>query len=238
VLWTLRAEDRSVEEVTALLDQKRRPELRGQPVIVGGKGDPNSRAVVSAASYEARRHGVHSGMPLRQASRRCPKAVFLPVDFATYAIISKQVMGILQSFSTRLEPAGLDEAFLDVSYADRPAEAIAREIKARVHAETGLTCSVGVAPNKLEPDDAWGTHLRLGGDGGRCFGHSANNRGVPRHGGTRPFDADGSHGRRLYASVGRKRPGPETGGRETLPARRHSPPISRRRGDSSWNSTS
>lgn len=133
----------------ASIEQKRRPELRGQPVVVGGSGDPRSRAVVSTASYQARPFGIHSGMPLALAYRRCPQAVFLPVDFDTYAEISRQIMAILRGFSPKVEPLGLDEAFLDVSHAEEAPESIARAIKARIMAKTGLTCSVGVAPNKL-----------------------------------------------------------------------------------------
>lgn len=133
----------------AAVEQHRRPELKGRPVIVGGRGDPNSRGVVSAASYEARRFGVRSGMPLAQAYRACPEAVFLPVDFAAYARVSRRVLAILRAYSPRIEQVGLDEAFLDVTHAEVRPEEIARAIKKQVREETGLTCSVGVAPNKL-----------------------------------------------------------------------------------------
>jgi DNA polymerase-4 len=126
------------------------PSLRGRPVIVGG--DPGGRGVVSAASYEARRFGVHSAMPLRTAQRLCPTGVFLPVRPDRYREVSERVMAIFASFTPLVEPISLDEAFLDVT-ASRTAfgsgEAIARRIKARVHDELGLTVSVGVATNKL-----------------------------------------------------------------------------------------
>jgi DNA polymerase IV len=135
----------------AAVEQRDRPELRGKPVVVGG-GGPNDRGVVSAASYEARRFGVHSAMPLRQASRLCPTAVFLPVDGVKYQGVSREVMSILRRFTPLLEPISIDEAFLDVTgsralFGD--GEAIARRIKATVASEVGLTASVGVATTKL-----------------------------------------------------------------------------------------
>lgn len=133
----------------AAIELRRRPELRGLPVVVGGRGDPTRRGVVATASYEARRFGVRSGMPLRVAWRRCPEAVFLPVDFAHYAAVSEQVKAVLREFSPALEDAGLDEAFLDLTGSARPPEAVARAIKRRVRERTGLTCSIGVGPNKL-----------------------------------------------------------------------------------------
>ena len=126
------------------------PTLRGKPVIVGG--DPDARGVVSAASYEARRFGVHSAMPLRTAQRLCPAGVFLPGRFDRYRELSAQVMSIFASFTPLVEPISLDEAFLDVTgslAAFGDGEAIARRIKERVLAETGLVVSVGVATNKL-----------------------------------------------------------------------------------------
>jgi DNA polymerase-4 len=133
----------------AAIELRRRPELRGQPVIVGGRGDPRARGVVSTATYEAREHGVRSGMPLRSAWRLCPQAVFLPVDFETYAAESARIKAMLREFSPILEDAGIDEAYLDIS--DVPGESgdIARTIKRRIREETGLSCSIGIAPNKL-----------------------------------------------------------------------------------------
>ncbi len=133
----------------AAVELRRRPELHGQPVVVGGRGDPQARGVVSAASYEARRHGIHSGMPLRTASQRCPEAVFLPVDYPTYARISEQIKVILREFSPVMEDVGIDEAFLDCTGSPGDPHTVARAIKARIRDETGLTCSIGIAPNKL-----------------------------------------------------------------------------------------
>ena len=135
----------------AAVEQRDRPELRGKPVIVGG-GGPNDRGVVSTASYEARKFGVHSAMPLRTAGRLCPQGVFLPVDGRKYQAESRRVMAILRRFTPQVQPVSIDEAFLDVT-ASRAlfgdGEAIARSIKVAVHAETGLTISVGVAATKL-----------------------------------------------------------------------------------------
>ena len=126
------------------------PSLRGRPVIVGG--DPNARGVVSAASYEARRFGVHSAMPLRTAARLCPDGVFLPGRFDRYRELSRQVMRIFASYTPLVEPISLDEAFMDVP-ASRAAfgdgETIARALKQLVLDEAGLVVSVGVATNKL-----------------------------------------------------------------------------------------
>ncbi len=134
----------------AAVEQRDRPELRGKPVIVGAS--PTGRGVVSTCSYEARKYGVHSAMPIRDAYRRCPGGVFLPVRMARYAQVSEQVMEILGRFTPAVEPLSIDEAFLDVSGCERlfgpPAE-IARQIREAVLAETGLTCSAGVAPNKF-----------------------------------------------------------------------------------------
>jgi DNA polymerase-4 len=134
----------------AAVEQRDRPELRGRPVIVGG--DPTGRGVVSAASYEARRFGVHSAMSLREAVRRCPDGVFLPVDGRRYQLASRDVMEVLRRFTPAVEPISIDEAFLDVTgslalFGD--GTAIARSIKDGVHAEVGLTASVGVATTKL-----------------------------------------------------------------------------------------
>jgi len=131
------------------VEQKRRPELVGKPVVVGGEGDPTKRGVVSTASYEARKFGIHSAMPLRTAHRLCPDAVFLPVDYEEYSRVSEEVKAILREFSPSIEDVGIDEAFLDISSIDRPSEEIAREIKKRIKDETDLTCSIGIAPNKL-----------------------------------------------------------------------------------------
>ncbi len=133
----------------AAIEQRRRPELRGKPVVVGGTGDPHMRGVVSTASYEARAYGIHSAMPLRRALRACPHAVFLPVDIAAYREVSDRLMGILREYSPRVEPMSLDEAFVDLSHRGAEVTRLAAEIKARIRAELGLTASVGVGPNKL-----------------------------------------------------------------------------------------
>src|SRR5438445_8361984 len=124
----------------ASVEVRRRPELRGKPVIVGG----GTRGVVSAASYEARKFGIRSAMPMTQALRRCPQVVVLPVDRAAYAAASEQVMAILRDVTPLVESLSLDEAFLDVSSTvrllGRPAQ-IAASIRARVSDELALTCS-------------------------------------------------------------------------------------------------
>jgi len=124
--------------------------LQGKPVIVGG--NPESRGVVSAASYEARRFGVHSAMPLAQAKRLCPHAVFVPVHFPRYVDASRRFMALLGASATVIEPMGLDEAFLDVSdvvrdYADARLHAL--DLKRRIREELGLVASVGIAPCKI-----------------------------------------------------------------------------------------
>ena len=135
----------------AAVEQRDRPELRGKPVIVGG-GGPGDRGVVSAASYEARRFGVHSAMPLRTAAALCPGAIFVPVDGRTYQRVSRQVMAILRRYTPLVEPVSIDEAFLDVTGSHAlfgDGEAIARSIKQAIREELGLTASVGVATTKL-----------------------------------------------------------------------------------------
>jgi DNA polymerase IV len=126
----------------------RRPQLRGKPVIVATGGDAASRGVVMAASYEAREFGVHSALPLATAHRRCPQAVLIPRDMAFYRRASAKVMEVLRAFSDRVEVAGLDEAYLDLSDCPAP-KARARQLKQRMRDELRLVCSVGIAPNKL-----------------------------------------------------------------------------------------
>jgi len=126
------------------------PSLRGKAVIVGGPKE--ARGVVSAASYEARAYDVHSAMPLRVAARLCPGGVFLPVRMERYLAVSRTVFGILGRFTPLVEPLSVDEAFLDLGGSERllgGPVAAARAIRAAIRAETGLTASVGVAPNKF-----------------------------------------------------------------------------------------
>ena len=134
----------------ASVEQRDRPETRGHPVIVGA--DPRGRGVVSAASYEARRFGVHSAMPISRAFRLCPKGIFLPVDMDKYAAVSREIMDVLASFTPLVEPLSIDEAFLDVT-ASRALHgdgaAIAQQIKASIRARVELAASVGVAANKF-----------------------------------------------------------------------------------------
>ncbi|HET7475487.1 MAG TPA: DNA polymerase IV, partial [Dermatophilaceae bacterium] len=132
----------------------RRPELAGRPVIVGGRGDPSERAVVSTASYEARTFGVGSGMPLRTAARRAPDAVILPVDAPAYQAASAQVMAVLRGFDVVVEVLGWDEAFLGTVTADP--ESLAQEVQAAVLAQTRLHSTVGIGDNKVRAKIATG----------------------------------------------------------------------------------
>ena len=133
----------------ASVEIRDRPELAGQPVIVGS---PSGRSVVLSASYEARKFGVRSAMPATRARRLCPQAVFIPPRRSVYSEVSKQVMAVFQSVTPLVEPLALDEAFLDVAGAQRrlgsPAW-IGAAIRRQVEAEQGVTCSVGVAPSKF-----------------------------------------------------------------------------------------
>ncbi|MGH3239554.1 MAG: DNA polymerase IV [Spirillospora sp.] len=149
--WVLHVD---LDQFIAAVEVLRHPELRGRPVVVGGDGDPTKRGVVSTASYEARAYGVHSGLPLRTAARRCPDAIFLPVDRELYESASDQVMAALRSLGVVVEVLGWDEAFLAVD-GDDP-EAMAQEIRTRVHAATGLECTVGIGQNKLQAKLATG----------------------------------------------------------------------------------
>jgi DNA polymerase-4 len=142
--WVLHVD---LDQFIAAVEVLRRPELAGRPVVVGGRGDPSERGVVSTASYEAREYGVGSGMPLRLAARKCPDAVFLPVDAPAYEAASAVVMQTLRSFDVVVEVLGWDEAFLAVE-AEEP-EAFAADIRTAVLSATGLHCSVGIGDNKL-----------------------------------------------------------------------------------------
>ena len=134
----------------ASVEQRDRPELRGLPVAVGGS--PESRGVVAAASYEARRHGVHSAMPMSQAIRLCPDLTIVPPNFAKYRSVSQQVLAILREVTPLVEPLSLDEAYLDVTenaWGEPLAVNVAKRLKAAIGETTGLTASAGVAPNKF-----------------------------------------------------------------------------------------
>jgi DNA polymerase IV len=150
--WVLHVD---LDEFIAAVEVRRRPELAGLPLVVGGRGDPTERGVVATASYAARAFGVGSGMPLRTAARRLPaEAVFLPVDKPAYDEASAEVMAVLRSFPVRVEVLGWDEAFLGADVDD--AESLARAVQAEVLAVTGLHCSVGIGDNKLQAKIATG----------------------------------------------------------------------------------
>ena len=132
----------------ASVEVARRPHLRGRPVVVAGA----ERSVVLAATYEARAFGVRSAMPVSTARRLCPQAIYIPPDHAAYRDASAQLMEILREVTTLVEPISVDEAFLDVSGARRrlgSSTSIARQIRERVQAQLGITCSVGVASSKF-----------------------------------------------------------------------------------------
>jgi len=134
-----------IDAFYASVELRRRPELRGLPVIVSGSGP---RAVVTTASYEARRFGIGSAMPTSRARRLCPDAVLIPPDFAAYREASGRVMALVRATGAEVEQAGLDEAYVDLTGMLSPRAAM-RRLVAQVHAATGLTVSVGMGPNKL-----------------------------------------------------------------------------------------
>jgi len=133
----------------AAVEEHRNPNLMGKPVVIGGGGDPLKRGVVSTANYEARKYGISSAMPLRTAYKLCLHAVFLPVDYEAYLAVSRQFKRVLLSVTPIMEDVGIDEVFLDVTDLTESSENLAKRIKAGIMEKTGLTCSVGVAPNKL-----------------------------------------------------------------------------------------
>ena len=137
----------------ASVELLRHPELRGQPVAIGGRGDPSRRGVVTTANYEARRFGIRSAMPMRTAAQLCPHCVFLPVDFDQYRRYSRRFKEALGALCATIEDRGIDEVYLDLGDSEQLAEASGRamalRLKAAVRDSTGLNCSVGVAPNKL-----------------------------------------------------------------------------------------
>jgi DNA polymerase-4 len=127
------------------VELQRRPELRGLPVVVAGSGP---RAVVTTASYEARKFGIFSATPAERARRLCPDAVFVTPDFTAYRETSRQVMEVLRAHVDRVEVVGLDEAYLDLTGLERPKAAV-RRVKSAVFERTGLVCSIGIGPSKL-----------------------------------------------------------------------------------------
>jgi DNA polymerase-4 len=142
-----------MDQFLAAVEVLRRPELVGQPVVVGGRGDPTERAVVSTASYEARQFGIRSGMPLKTAARKCPDAVFLPVDFPVYEAASAQVMDTLRAFpGAVVELLGWDEAFVGINSED--SESAAGALQAAVFDATGLHCSIGIGDTKVRAKTA------------------------------------------------------------------------------------
>ncbi|MBW9213398.1 DNA polymerase IV [Mumia sp. zg.B53] len=153
-MWVLHVD---LDQFIAAVEVLRRPELAGKPVVVGGRGDPSERGVVSTASYEAREYGVRSGMPLRTAAKKCPDAVFLPVDKPAYDAASAEVMDALRSVGTAVEILGWDEAFVAVPDAVQDADgavAFARQVQSRVLERTRLHCSVGIGDNKIRAKNA------------------------------------------------------------------------------------
>jgi nucleotidyltransferase/DNA polymerase involved in DNA repair len=143
--WVLHVD---LDQFIAAVEVLRHPELRGRPVVVGGDGDPAKRGVVATASYEAREHGVHSGLPMRTAARRSPDAVFLPADRPAYEAASAEVMNALRSLGYVTEELGWDEAFVAAD-TDDP-EAVAREIQQQIKTSTRLESSVGIGENRIQ----------------------------------------------------------------------------------------
>lgn len=148
--WVLHVD---MDQFLAAVELLRRPELIGTPVVVGGRGDPTERAVVSTASYEARAFGIRSGMPLKTAVKRCPEATFLPVDFPVYEAASAKVMETLRAFpGATVQLLGWDEAFVGLESED-PQQA-AEAIQRAVLAATGLHCSVGIGDTTVRAKNA------------------------------------------------------------------------------------
>lgn len=134
----------------ASVELLRRPELKGLPIAIGGRGDPNSRAVVTTATYEARGYGVRSGISLYKAKQLCSDLVMLPVDFAEYRRFSRLFKSAVSEYCPVMEDRGIDEVYLDLAcLPNQSAEDIAKNLQARVLQATGLTCSIGIAPNKM-----------------------------------------------------------------------------------------
>lgn len=153
--WVLHVD---LDQFQAAVEVRRRPELDGLPIIVGGNGIPDEpRKVVTCASYPAREFGVHAGMPLRTAARKCPDATFLPLDTDAYDAASEEVMGLLRDFGYPVEVWGWDEAYVGADLDDAAdAVELAARIRETVAAETGLSCSVGISDNKQRAKVATG----------------------------------------------------------------------------------
>jgi len=136
----------------AQIEERENPQFKGKPVVVGadpkeGKG----RGVVSTANYEARKYGLHSALPISQAFKLCPQAIFLPVNMALYQKVSERIMDIIKNYSLKYQPLSLDEAFLDISFAGtyQKAKDLGQKIKKDILKQEKLTCTVGLGPNKL-----------------------------------------------------------------------------------------
>lgn len=188
--WVLHVD---LDQFLAAVEVLRHPELAGKPVVVGGRGDPTERGVVSTASYEARACGVHSGMPLRTAARRCPEAVFLPVDRPVYEAASEEVMATLRDVpGATVAVLGWDEAFVALNTEDP--EQVARDLQRAVHERTGLHCSVGIGDTTVRAKNA----TDLGKPQGRFVLTRANWLAVM---GERPATAAWGIGRRVGARL-------------------------------------
>ena len=139
-----------IDAFYASVEQRDRPEYRDRPVVVGAL--PGQRGVVAAANYRARTFGIHSAMPIAEACRRCPDAVFLRPDMTKYARVSREIFRVLATITPVVEPVSIDEAYMDLGGLEKllgsPLD-IGREIKSRIREATGLTASVGIGPNRL-----------------------------------------------------------------------------------------
>jgi DNA polymerase-4 len=133
----------------ASVELLRRPDLKDKPVAIGGLGNPDSRGVVTTATYAARKFGIHSGMPLRKAAQLCRDCVFLPVDFGAYREYSRRFKTALATIEPHMEDRGIDEVYVDLSARSEDSATLGRAMKKAIFDATALTCSVGIAPNKL-----------------------------------------------------------------------------------------
>ena len=182
----------------ASVEQHDHPELRGLPIAVGGA---ESRGVVCAASYEARRFGVRSAMPGAKARKLCPQLIFVPVHFDRYREVSRAIHGIFHDYTDIIEPISLDEAFLDVTenkVAEPMAVEIAREIRRRIREELGLTASAGVSYNKFLAKIASDARK----PDGLCTIHPSQALDVHRRASCRSLLGCGACYGRAYASLG------------------------------------